>query len=100
MKLGIHAYEWCSEWSNDTLDIIDKVKEWGFDFIEIPLMRLDLFDPKAVRERLDGFEVATSNVLLADDVDVTSFDPEVRRNGVNYLKDCVKASAEAGAKMF
>ena len=67
---------------------------------EIPLMRLDLFDPKAVRERLDGFEVATSNVLLADDVDVTSFDPEVRRNGVNYLKDCVKASAEAGAKCF
>lgn len=100
MKLGIHAYEWCSEWSNKTLDIIDRVKELGFDFIEIPLMRLDLFDPKAVRERLDGFEVTTSNVLLADDVDVTSFDPEVRRNGVKYLKACVKASAEAGAKMF
>lgn len=100
MKLGIHAYEWCSEWSNDTLDIIDKVKECGFDFIEIPLMRLDLFDPKAVRERLDGFEVTTSNVLLADDVDITSFDPDVRKNGVRYLKDCVKASAEAGAKMF
>ena len=32
--------------------------------------------------------------------DSTSFDPEIRKNGVNYLKDCVKASAEAGAKMF
>lgn len=100
MKLGIHAYEWCSTWSNETLDIIDRVKELGFDFLEIPLMRLDLFDPKAVRERLDGFEITTSNVLLADDVDVTSFDPEIRKNGVKYLKDCVKASAEAGAKMF
>ncbi len=100
MKLGIHAYEWCSEWSNQTLGIIDTVKKLGFDFIEIPLMRLDLFDPQAVRERLDGFDVTTSNVLLADDVDVTSFDPEVRKNGVAYLKRCVKASAEAGAKMF
>lgn len=102
MKLGIHAYEWCSEWSNKTLDIIDTVKKSGFDFIEIPLMRLDLFDPKAVKERLESvdLEVTTSNVLLADDVDITSFDADIRKNGVKYLKDCVKASAEAGAKMF
>lgn len=100
MKLGIHAYEWCSEFSNDTLWIIDKVRDMGFDFIEIPLMRLDLFDPNAVKERLDGFEMITSNVLLADDVDITSFDPNIRANGLDYLMRCVKASAEAGAKMF
>lgn len=100
MKLGIHAYEWCSTWSNETLDIIDKVKELGLDFLEIPLMRLDLFDPKAVKERLDGFEVTTSTVLLTDSVDITSFDEASRKNGVQYLKDCVKASAEAGAKTF
>lgn len=100
MKLGIHAYEWCSEWSNDTLDIIDKVRDLGFDYIEIPLMRLDLFDPEAVKERLDGFEVTTSNVLLGEERDVTSSDPEVRRRATDYLKECVRASADAGAKMF
>lgn len=100
MKLGIHAYNWCSEWSNDTLGIIDTVKELGLDFIEIPLMRLDLFDPKAVRERLDGFEVTTSNVILSQEHDITSFDAEARKRGTAYLKDCVTASAEAGAKMF
>ena len=100
MKLGIHAYEWCSTWSNDTLDIIDTARALGLDFIEIPLMRLDLFDPKAVKARLDGFEATTSNVLLADDVDITSFNAEFRKNGVQYLKDCVKATAEAGAKSF
>ena len=100
MKLGIHAYEWCSTWSNDTLGIIDTVRSLGLDFIEIPLMRLDLFDPKAVKERLDGFEATTSNVLLADDVDITSFNEASRKNGIKYLKDCVKATAEAGAKTF
>ena len=100
MKLGIHAYQWCSEWSNDTLDIIDTVKDYGFDFIEIPLMCLPKFDPKAVKERLDGFCVTTSNVLLGEEIDITSFDENCRKNGVQYLKDCVKASAEAGAKMF
>ena len=100
MKLGIHAYEWCSTWSNDTLNIIDTVRGLGLDFIEIPLMRLDLFDPKAVKERLDGFEATTSNVLLSDDVDITSFNEASRKNGVKYLKECVKATADAGAKSF
>ena len=49
MKLGIHAYAWCSRWSNETLDLIDKVKGVGMDFIEIPLMHPDLFDPGAVK---------------------------------------------------
>lgn len=100
MKLGIHAYEWCSTWSNDTLWIIDTVKELGFDFIEIPLMRLDLFDPQAVKQRLDGLEVTTSNVLLSADTDITSFDEGARVNGTKLLKDCVKATADAGGTMF
>lgn len=100
MKLGIHAYEWCSTWSNDTLNIIDKVKSLDLDFIEIPLMRLDLFDPLAVKHRLDSLEVTTSTVLLTDSVDITSFEEVNRKNGVQYLKDCVKASAQAGAKTF
>lgn len=52
MKLGIHAYAWCSQWSNDTLDLIDKVKNLGMDFIEIPLMCLETFDAQAIKERL------------------------------------------------
>lgn len=101
MKLGIHAYAWCSEWSNDTLDLIDRVKNLGLDFIEIPLMALDSFDSKAVRERLQqvGIESCTSTVLL-NDTDITSDDPEIRRKGVEYLKNCVKATSEIGATNF
>lgn len=101
MKLGIHAYAWCSTWSNDTLDLIDKVKEFGMDFIELPLMRLDLFDAAAVRARLDtvGLEAATSTVLQAD-TDITSTDESVRASGVEYLKACVQAASDVGARTF
>ena len=101
MKLGIHAYAWCSTWSNDTLDLIDKVKEFGMDFIELPLMRLDLFDAAAVRARLDavGLEAATSTVLQAD-TDITSAHESVRRSGVDYLKACVQAASDIGARTF
>lgn len=102
MKLGIHAYAWCSEWSNNTLGILDTAKEEGLDFLEIPLMKLDDFDPKAVLKRKNavGIDVVTSNVILAPEHDITSTDPACRKNGTEYLKRCVDATAAVEADCF
>ena len=68
MKLGIHAYAWCTQWTNETIDLIDRTKKLGLDFIEIPLMCLETFDARAIRSRLErvGLEAVTSTVLLGD----------------------------------
>lgn len=101
MKLGIHAYAWCSQWSNDTLDLIDRVKRLGLDFIEIPLMALETYDAKAIFKRMSdvGLPACTSTVLL-NDTDITSDDPEIRKKGVDYLKQCIRATSEIGAQNF
>lgn len=101
MKLGIHAYAWCSQWTNDTLDLIDRVKGLGLDFIEIPLMALDTFDAKAIHNRLQQVDIesCTSTVLL-NDTDITSDDPLIRQKGVDYLKKCVEATSQIGAQNF
>jgi len=98
MKLGIHAYAWCSQWSNETLDLIDRVRKLGLEFIEIPLMCLDSFDAPAVRDRLQavGLEAVTSTVLLGD-TDISSDDSAARARGVAYLKACVRATRQIGA---
>jgi D-psicose/D-tagatose/L-ribulose 3-epimerase len=101
MKLGIHAYAWCSQWSNDTLNLIDRTKNLGMDFIEIPLMVLETFDAAAVKERLKKVDLGavTSTVLLGD-TDITSDDADIRAKGVDYLKACVKATSDIGAQNF
>ncbi len=101
MKVGIHAYAWCKQWSNDTLHLIDRVKKLKLDFIEIPLMCLETFDPPAVRKRLEkaGIDSVTSTVLLKG-TDITSPDAATRKKGVSYLKKCVKATHDIGAKSF
>lgn len=101
MKLGIHAYAWCSQWSNETLDLIDRVKKMGLDFIELPLIVLETFDAKAVSERLKKIELGSvTSTVLMEDTDITSDDTKVRENGVKYLKDCVKATYDIGATSF
>ena len=57
MKLGIHAYAWCSQWTNEELYLIDRVKEMGLDFLEIPLMVLETFDAPAIKKRLDRVDL-------------------------------------------
>ncbi len=101
MKLGIHAYAWCSQWSNETLHLADKVKALGLDFIEIPLMCLETLDAVATRARLEAnaLDVCTSTVLL-EGTDITSDDASTRKRGVDYLKDCVKATDNLGARNF
>ncbi len=101
MKLGIHAYAWCSQWSNETLDLIDRSKRLGLDFIEIPLMCLETLDAPVVRDRLQsvGLDAVTSTVLLGD-TDISSDDPAVRAKGVEYLKACVRATHVIGATSF
>ncbi|MHA2055744.1 MAG: sugar phosphate isomerase/epimerase family protein, partial [Candidatus Hodarchaeales archaeon] len=101
MKLGIHAYAWCSQWSNETLDLIDRVKQMGLDFIELPLIVLESFDAKAVLERLKKADLgAVTSTVLMEDTDITSDDPKVRENGVKYLKECVQATYDVGATSF
>jgi D-psicose/D-tagatose/L-ribulose 3-epimerase len=101
MKLGIHAYAWTSRWTNETLDLIDRVKNLGLDFIEIPLMVLETFDAAAIKRRLEdvGLGAVTSTVLL-NDTDITSEDASIRDKGIEYLKNCVKATADIGATSF
>lgn len=101
MKLGIHAYAWCSEWSDATLGLIDRTASLELDFIEIPLMTLDRFDPARVTKRLAdaGLDAVTSTVLLQG-TDITSPDEAIRAQGIAYLKDCVRATAAMGLRSF
>ena len=101
MKLGIHAYAWCSQWSNETLNLIDRVKRLGMDFIEIPLMCLDTFDAKAIKQRLTDTNLGTvTSTVLLGETDITSDNTAIRAKGVQYLKDCVKATSDIGASSF
>ncbi len=101
LKYAVHAYAWTGSWSNETLNLIDRAKQLGFDMIEIPLMEVELVDPEAIRKRLDevGLDVCTSTAC-SESSDITADDEAGRRRGVDYLKQCIKATADMGATVF
>lgn len=101
LKYAVHAYAWTSSWSNKSLDLIDRAKRLGFDYIEIPLMELDKIDTDKISERLAqvGIGVCVSTACSMRN-DVTSDDESTRNDGIEYLKDCVMAARDMGATML
>ena len=101
LRYAVHAYAWTTSWSNATLDLIDHAKALGFDLIEIPLMELEKVDPVRIQQRLEtaGLGVCTSTAC-SEATDLTGEDDETRTRAVEYLKGCVKATAEMGARAF
>jgi len=101
MKLGIHAYAWCTKWSNEQLHLIDRAQSLNLDFIEIPLIELESYDANAVKKRLDKLHFdAVFSTVLDKTTDITSYDESIRQNGIKYLKNCVKAVYDTGKTNF
>jgi len=101
LKYAIHAYAWTPSWSNNSLDMIDRAKDLGFDLIEVPLMEIEKVDPPAIRARLEaaGMGVCTSTAC-SEQTDPTGEDQATRDRALEYLKRCVQATADMGATIF
>jgi D-psicose/D-tagatose/L-ribulose 3-epimerase len=98
MKFGASTFIWVSPFSNDTLDLIDKVAKIGFDLIEICVEDPATINANAIRKRADAAGVgATVCGAFGPDRDMSADDPGVRRNAVGYVRQCAEIAQGLGA---
>ena len=51
MRFGASTFIWVSPFSNKTLDLIDRIRDFGFDLIEICIEDPETIDVSAIRSR-------------------------------------------------
>ena len=54
MKYGVHCYIFTDRWSDDTLDVLDTIKELGGDCCEVAVGDDVLFTPRLTRRRAEA----------------------------------------------
>ena len=95
MKFGTFFAYWVTEWKGDYLYYADKVKNLGFDILEVSagqLLTMSDAELEALRDRARTLDLTiTSNLGPPKDKDVSSADPAVREAGIAYLTDIMKA---------
>jgi D-psicose/D-tagatose/L-ribulose 3-epimerase len=93
-------------WSDDVFDpkydsLFEKLKKFGFDSIEAPIMVPEPKKAAALGKRLDKIGLQrTAVTVLSVENNLIGADAKARKNGVNHLKGVLDCCQAMGAKLL
>ena len=101
MKIGVNTWVWTSPFSTSQFDIIPKVKQMGFDVLEVALDDASIIDAGLLRKMTEdnGLSVTVCGAF-GPTRDISSDDPAIRKNGVAYIKDSIRFAEKVGSHLF
>jgi D-psicose/D-tagatose/L-ribulose 3-epimerase len=101
MKLSTVTLIWTDNFNSSHLDLIPKIKEHGFDGVEIITFRIQDVPVAKTREALARNELGSVfTTALIGDLSFVSEDASTRSKAVTYIKDRIKFTADLGSKVF
>lgn len=101
MKVAVHMSMFCKTWEDDIRPHLAKVKELGFDGVEISLYGStdqQLVDAFSMAKEL-GLEVICGTGV-SEDTNPSSSDPKVREKATEYLISCVDKVVLSGGEFL
>jgi len=101
MKFGVNTFLWTANFGPEHFALLPKIREHGFDGIEVALIRPAEFKAAEIRRALaqNSLDCTVCSVLPGE-LSLISPDAAVRSKTVAHLAECFKATAEAGAKLI
>lgn len=101
MKYGVNTFIWAASFDRSNLPLLPLIKEHGFDGVEVPMFRAAGFAAADIRRGAaeNGLECTVCSVI-PQGLSLISDDASVRRKTRTHLEECVKATAELGAKII
>lgn len=98
MKYGMNLLLWSGEVTEELYPVIEKLKEIGFDGVELPMFNLDL-DYAALGSFLDSVGLQRTAVTIRTEEDnPISPDASVRQKGIEASKRTLDLCAAAGVE--
>ncbi len=98
MKFGANSFIWVSPFSDNCLEILDKVKAMGFDVFELALEDTNLVDAVRLGERLQQLGLGCSVCgAFGPTRDLSSEEEAIRANAFGYICALVDSAAAVGA---
>lgn len=99
MKLGANTWIWTSPLTDEGLaELAPKLRDWGFDIVELPVEQLGDFDPGRAAEVLAACGLGASvAVAMAPGRELCGADAATVADTQAFLRGCVDLAAVVGA---
>jgi D-psicose/D-tagatose/L-ribulose 3-epimerase len=97
MRFGLNSFLFASPFTNDSVKLFKKFKDWGFDTIEIPIEDPSHIDPAKVKAAADKVGIAIGSVCacMGPGRDLRG-SPEDQKSAKDYVKAIVDQSVTLG----
>lgn len=103
-KVGIYYAYWADSWEADFFPYIKKVKDLGFDQLEIQsaaVLRLSSKKRDALEKEANTHNITLSyGIGLTAEYDVSSLDENTRQKGVHFMQEMIRAVSSIGGTMI
>jgi len=101
IEFGIHPFVWTSQWTYDSVLLIEHARALGFTAMDVPVRTLDERGIRATRDRLSALGMRVVAVAgISMPYDFTAEDPRVRQEAVAYVQNLILTAAGIGAKLL
>ncbi len=101
MKFGVSTFVWASPFSTQNIDLLTKVKNMGYDLIEIAVEDSALIDWEQIKTVARDLDL---QILICgafgEDRDISSTESRYRQNGKDYIIKGIKIAADVGSPIF
>ena len=97
MKYGMNMLLWTSDVTEEHFGILENLKQWGYDGVELPVFDLDIAKFSRLGKKLDELGLGrTAVTVCADAENPISPDASIRAAALTRLKKVIDAVAAAG----
>ena len=98
MKYGMNMLLWTSDVTEEHYPLLDNLKSWGFDGVELPIFEMDGDKFARLGKKLDSIGLGRTAVTVCTDAEnPISPDAAIRAAGLARLKKAIDMCAASGA---
>jgi D-psicose/D-tagatose/L-ribulose 3-epimerase len=101
MRIGIHQHVFTKKLLEGNLDVMNRIRDYGFDSMDVNVRALDLAGAKLVRRRAEALGLhLMGGGSLPVDKELLSDHPGKRRDAIEYMKSLVQRVHELGSTFY
>lgn len=98
IKFGVSTWLWTSPFQTDTVSLFSKIKEMGYDVVEIPVEDPSLIDIASVKKALAEYDLKPVICgAFGTSRDLTHDDPAFHKTSFEYIEACFEICYELSA---
>ncbi len=101
IQFGVSTFVWVSPFNTQSFNLLYKIAEMGYDIVEVAVEDKNIIDwnkLKKIAEKL-GLKITISGAF-GPNRDISSVNPSVRREGFDYIVDCIQIAADMSSPIF